>query len=315
MPSTSEAIQQQIAALAADLNKQIAIQNQFSKTGVAGIQGAYKNLDKELRTNLADIKGNVSSGRTGVVGAYDTADQNINNAQATLEELLQGNQLANSGPLAEIQRIAAEQGLSRADSLASFDMLGLGHTNAGQMAIGDAAREGTRQQGDLRSQIGAEIGELQRNALKERSALEVQYAQVLAEEKYRAEQMALERARLASENAARASAARQADAPAYKGREGLMQWAAANNIPPDQLNAMLGAINKAGVTGDMSAAYAEINRLAAKSGKAKNRADLAGWNPLVKKSIEKNLPKNKSYNLDMLNTGLDIYFGNYATYQ
>jgi len=113
---------------------------------------------------------------------------------------------------------------------------------------------------------------------------------------------------LAGENAARASAS-AGQGQRFRGREGLMAWAMQNGVRPDELNSILAAVNRANVTGDASSAYGYINKLSAN--KAKNsilyqKEKVPGQNSVLKAP--------KKVNLDLLNTGLDIYFGNYASY-
>lgn len=306
---SSAAIRRQLDQLAADLNNQIAIQNTFGQTGQQAIGESFEQLGGKLNTNLGEIKGNVNQGRTKVQGAYDTSQGNIASAEQTLRQLL-GGQGALGGefnsPLQEIQRLSAENAAGRANSLGSYEQLGIGHINAGQMAIGDAATEGTQRKGDLMSQIAAEIAETQRTYLSERSSLEVALAQVLDEERARQEQMALEREKMAqaAREAAldRAAAARNARASGGsdkppKGLSGVLAWAAQNGIGEAELNGIKQAINAGNSANDPSASYRTANSRAVTN---------PHW---TRKAV--GAKKQPRYNLDLVNTGLDIYYGNY----
>lgn len=301
--STSNAIQKQINAAVDALNRDVAVQKQFGHGGDVGLQNAYNALNGQLNTNLGEIKTNVATGRNDISSTYDASRGNITNAETTLRELLGSDNESNMGPLAEVQRLLAEQDSAKANSVASFNTLGLGHTNAGQQAIGDARREGVQQRGDLRSQIGAQISDLQAAALKERSALEVQYAQVLADERYKSEQMALQRAQLASETAARSAASQR-----YTGKQGVEQWAAANGISEEMYKTIMSAVSQAQQQGDPGVAYELINKSAPGF---VYRAPKSG-SPI--KSLTGRYKPRAPMSIDQLTTGVDIYFGNYASY-
>lgn len=327
MTTQSEAIQKQLAGLAADLQKQIDTQNIYANTGVAGIQGAYKGLEGNLQKNLQDITGITDRSRSQIGSDYTSAGQNIGQAENDLRAMLGPDIGAFNAPLQEIQRIGAQSAASKADSLAADKLLSTGYLSTGRQAIGDAQREGVSRQGDLRSQIGAEIGEIQRDHNEKRMGLEAELARVVAEEKEREaqrqldrERLNLERQRLASENAARAAAQAQ-DAQRYKGREGLMQWAAANGVDQESLNTILKGVDLQNATGDPTSAYKFIQSQIAKSGRGVvNKGP--GTGGLMGNSLENRgrmgfqVPsKGGKLSAQLLNTGLDIYFGNYASFE
>src|SRR5690348_5326926 len=115
MASTSDAIRNQINQLTADLNKQVAIQNLYAKTGVQGIKGAYAGLGSQLKTNLGEIKSNLAMGRQDLGAGYDYAQGGIGQAGSAMAQLLQGPGQNHRQPLADMQRLMAESKAAEAD--------------------------------------------------------------------------------------------------------------------------------------------------------------------------------------------------------
>jgi hypothetical protein len=302
----SNAVNEQIKQLALDLDKQVAIQKQYGQEGGQALDESYANLGGQLQGNLAETTGIVDRGRGTLQSDYDAAGGNINNAASTLQALLGPQGVGGSNGFnsaqQEIQRLAAENSASEANSLGSFNILGTGYEAAGQKAIGDAATEGVNRRADLTSSVGASIGDLQRDYQTKRADMGVQLAQVLFQEEEAA--------------AARASAARSASAKTSKigqGRSGLLQWAAENGVGPAEMNIIMNGINQGSQSGKYADAYAYANA-ASKKANSTNPYNKGNAGTLYKDGAPSR-PKGvlaPGPNMNTISTGLDVYYGRYS---